>query len=81
VNKRLLPASRGIISDCRFYRGANHAVIPEPTDEANRCKRGHLTPKVLQKALYVGFFGSGRLLQVVWRDGTQFPVPEVILAA
>ena len=38
--------------------GANRAVLPEPTDEANRCNLGHGTPKTLQKALYVRFSQS-----------------------
>ena len=63
----------------RFFPGANRAVLPEPTDEANRCNLGHVTPKTLQKALYVGFFGSGRLLQVVCLGWSQFPFPEARL--
>ena len=70
-----------LLESGRFFRCANRAVLPEPTDEANRCNLGHVTPKMLRKALYVGFFGSGRLLQVVWRDESRFPVPEVSLAA
>jgi hypothetical protein len=38
----------------RFFLGPNRAVVPKPTDEANRCNPGHVTPKTLQKALYVG---------------------------
>jgi hypothetical protein len=49
----------------RFFRGPNCAVLPEPTDEANRCSLGHETPNRLQKALYVGFSQIGWPLQVV----------------
>jgi hypothetical protein len=59
--------------------GASRTVLPEPTDEANRCDLGHVTPKTLQKALYVGFFGGGRPLQVVWLGWSQFPFPEAPL--
>ena len=54
----------------RFFRDTNRAVLPlsEPTDEANRCNLRHVTPKTLQKALYVGFSEVDRPLQVVWRD-------------
>ena len=38
----------------RFFLGPNRAVVPNPTDEANGCILGYLTPKPLQKALYVG---------------------------
>ena len=31
----------------RFFLGANRAVTPKPTDEANGCNLGHLTPKTL----------------------------------
>jgi hypothetical protein len=37
-----------------FFLGPNRAVVPEPTDEANRCNPGNVTPKTLQNALYVG---------------------------
>jgi hypothetical protein len=46
----------------RFFRGANRAVLPEPTDEANRCNLRHLTPTALQKAQYVGFSESAQTL-------------------
>ena len=63
----------------RFFLGPNPAVVPEkPTDEANRC--GHVTPKTLQKALYVGFSQISRPLQVVCFGWSQFPIPEVRLA-
>ena len=35
----------------RFFRVANRAVLPEPTDEANRCNLGHERPKTPRKAL------------------------------
>ena len=38
----------------RLFLGANGAVVPKPTAEANRCNPGHVTPKTLQTALYVG---------------------------
>ena len=38
-----------------FFLGPNPAVVPKPTDEVNRCILRHVTPKTLQKALYVGF--------------------------
>jgi hypothetical protein len=65
---------------CRFFLGAIRVPVPNPTDEANRCNLGHVTPKTLQKALYVGSFGSGRLLQVVCLGWSQFPIPEPRLA-
>jgi hypothetical protein len=37
------------------FLGPNPAVVPKPTDEANCCNLRHVTPKTLQKALYVGF--------------------------
>jgi hypothetical protein len=46
----------------RFFLGPNRAVVPKPIDEANRCILGHLTPKTLQKALYVGAFETGQPL-------------------
>jgi hypothetical protein len=64
----------------RFFLGLNRAVVPKPIDEANRCNQGHVTPKTLQKALYVGSFESGQPLQVVCLGWSQFPVPEVRLA-
>ena len=39
----------------RFYLGHNRTVGPKPTEEANRCILGHLAPKALQNALYVGY--------------------------
>ena len=62
-----------------FFLGPNPAVVPKPTDEANRCNLRHVTPKMLQKALYVGFSESGRPLQVVCFGWSQFPIPEVRL--
>jgi hypothetical protein len=53
---------------------------PKPTDEANRCILGHLTPKTLQKALYVGSSQTSRPLQVVCLGWSQFPFPEAPLA-
>jgi hypothetical protein len=35
----------------RFFLGPNHAVVPKPSDEANRFILRHLTPKTLQKGL------------------------------
>jgi hypothetical protein len=43
----------------------SHARPPKPTAEANGCNLRHLTPKTLQKALYVGHSESVRPLQVV----------------
>jgi hypothetical protein len=60
--------------------GPNPAVVPKPTDEANRCNLRHGAPEILQKALYVGFSRSGRLLQVVCFGWSQFPIPEACLA-
>jgi hypothetical protein len=39
----------------RLFLGANRAILLEPTGEANGCDLGHVTPKTLQKALYVEF--------------------------
>src|ERR1035437_2213655 len=64
----------------RLFRGANRAVLPETTDEANRCNLRHVTPKTLQKALYVGFSESGRPLQVVGFGWSRFQGPEARLA-
>jgi len=64
----------------RFFLGPSRAVVPKPTDEADRCNLGHLTPKALQKALYVGLCESGRPLQVAYFGWFQFPVPEARLA-
>jgi hypothetical protein len=49
----------------RFWLAPKRAVVQKPTGEANRCNLRHLTPKPLQKALYVGFSGSGSPPQVV----------------
>jgi len=38
----------------RFFLGPTRAVVPKPSDEANYCILRHVTPKTLQKALYVG---------------------------
>jgi len=51
-----------------------------PTSEANRSSLGPLTPKTLQKALYVVFIESGRILHVVCFCWSQFPFPEPPLA-
>jgi hypothetical protein len=51
-------------------------INPEPTGEANRCNLGHVTPKTLQTALYVGFSQIGRPLQVVCLGWSQFPIPD-----
>jgi hypothetical protein len=40
-----------------FPRRAKRVLVAEPIGEANRCELGHLTPKMLQKALQVGCFG------------------------
>ena len=64
----------------KFFFGANRAVVPNPTDKANRCNLRHVAPNTLQKALYVGFFGSGQPQQVVCLGGSQFPFPEAPLA-
>src|ERR1039457_2582014 len=58
------------------FLGPHPALLPQPTDEANRCNLRHVTPKTLQKALYVGFVESGRPPQVVCFGWSQFPVPE-----
>src|ERR1017187_7701032 len=65
----------------QFLPGSQSRRRPEPTDEANRCNLRHVTPKTLQKALYVGCSESGRPLQVVWFGWSRFPVPEERLAA
>ena len=48
--------------------GSQSRRCPEAHHEPNRCRLGHVTPKTLQKALYVGLSQTGRPLQVVWRD-------------
>jgi hypothetical protein len=60
--------------------GPNPAVVPKPTDEANRSNLRHVTPKTFQNTLYVGFSHIGRPLQVVWFGWSQFPIPEAPLA-
>ena len=52
-----------------FLLRAIRVPVSNPTDEANRNLR-HVTPKTLQKALYVGFFGKGQPPQVVWPEVT-----------
>jgi hypothetical protein len=37
----------------RFFLGPIRAIVPNPTDEANRYDLGHVTPKTLKNALYV----------------------------
>jgi len=64
----------------RFFLGANRALRPEPREAANRCNLRHVTPKPLQKALYVGYAQIGRPLQVVCLGWSQFPLPEARLA-
>jgi hypothetical protein len=64
----------------RFFLGANRDVLLEPTEAANRCNLRHVTPKTLQKALYVGFSQISRPLQVVGFGWSQFPIPEARLA-
>jgi hypothetical protein len=63
-----------------FFLGPDPAIVPKPINTANRCNLRHVTPKTLQKALYVVFFGSSRLLQVVCLGWSQFPVPQARLA-
>ena len=41
-----------------LQRGANRSVLPKPIDDANGCNLRRVTPKTLQKALYVGFSES-----------------------
>jgi hypothetical protein len=60
-----------------LFLGPNPA---KPTNEANRCNPRHVTPKTLQKALYVGFSQIGWPLQVVCFAWSQFPIPEAPLA-
>jgi len=48
------------VSICGFFN-PNRGVVPKLTDEANGYDLRHVTPKTLQKALYVGFFGGGQL--------------------
>jgi hypothetical protein len=63
----------------RFFQGPNPAVVPKPTDEANRCNLRHAAPKTPQKTLYVGFSQIGWPLRVVYFDWPQFPIPEALL--
>jgi len=63
------------------FLGPNPAAVPKPTGEANRCNLGHVTPKTLQKALYVGFSQIGRPLQVVCLGWSQFPIPYLCFVA
>ena len=52
------------MSICGFFN-PNRGVVPKLTDEANGYDLRHVTPKTLQKALYVGFSQTGQPLQVV----------------
>ena len=79
------PCEGGQISACQrvsvsLFLGPHRAVVPKPTDEANRCILGHLTPKALQKTLYVGYSQMGRPLPVVCFGWSQLPFPEAPLA-
>ena len=83
----LLGRSRVTLSRLWCYAGIRQVLpgsqsrrCPEAHHEANRCNLGHVTPKTLQKALYVGFSQTGRPLQVVWCGWSQFPIPEARLA-
>jgi len=69
-----------VIKNGRFFPGPIPTVVPKPTDKANRCILRHVAPKTLQKALYVGFFQSGRPPQVVCLGWSRFPMPEARLA-
>src|ERR1039457_4816177 len=51
-----------------------------PVDKPHTCNLRHVTPKTLQKALYMEFSQIGRPLQVVCLGWSQFPIPEVRLA-
>jgi hypothetical protein len=64
----------------RFFLGPIRAVAPKPIGEANRYNLGHLTPKTLQKALYVGLSQIIKPLQVVYLGWSQFPFSEARLA-
>ena len=77
---RFLPVCSRLPAEAQVLPGPNGAVVPKPIDEANRCNLRHVTPKTLQKALYVGFSESGQPLQVVCFGWSQFPVPEARLA-
>ena len=59
-----------------FFLGPNPAIVRKPTDQANRCNLRHEAPKMLQKALYVGFSQIARPPQVVCFGWSQFPIPE-----
>ena len=56
--------------------GSQSRRCPKPIGEANGCDLGHLTPKTLQKALYVGLSQISQPLQVVCFCWSQFPFPE-----
>src|ERR1039458_9585324 len=71
---------RSAIETAKASMGPHGAVVPKPTDEANRCILGHGTPKTLRKALYVGSSQVGRPLQVLCLGWSQFPIPEARLA-
>ena len=83
----LLGRSRVTLSRLWCYAGIRQVLpgsqsrrCPQAHHEANRCNLGHVTPKTLQKALYVGFSQTGRPLQVVCLGWSQFPIPEARLA-
>jgi len=64
------PCEGGQISACQrvsvsLFLGPHRAVVPKPTDEANRCILRQVTPKTLRKALCVGYLETGKPLQVV----------------
>ena len=46
----------------RFFFGATRVLVPNPTDEPNRCKLKQETPRRPWKPLYLGFFRCGRPL-------------------
>ena len=69
--KTALNRIRQVLPGCQLRR-----PLPEPTYEANRCDLRHVTPRPLQKALYVGLSQIGRPLQVVCLGWFQFPIPE-----
>ena len=55
--------------------GSQSRRCPEPHRRGQPLQSGALNAKTLQKALYVGFFGSDKPLQVVWLGWSSFPVP------
>jgi hypothetical protein len=63
-----------------FFLGPRRAVVQKPTGEANGCILRHVTPKMLQKAPYVGSARIAQPQQVVWFGWPQFPFPEASLA-